>query len=147
MDYKAISQELKTAILYSGRHDGAVKRISEITGLGIRTIYNYLDGDIKMNLDFIKAATLATDGDPEIKKHLEPEGWALAKKIRVVAPIGKIEKELGDISIEASSFHALVRAAAADGKISPNERASIKKQSMEVLQQMEEVMLMVESQS
>ena len=143
MDIKAIAQDIKTTVLYSGRHDGAVIRIAELTGLSRRTVYDYFDGTIKMTLDFIKAAVIATDGDPEIKKHLEIPGWELVRKVTAVAPKSDLEKELGDVSISASMLHQKVRDAVGDGNISRNELAEIKKLAGDVSHQLAEVMAMV----
>jgi len=81
---RAMANEIKIAILYKEENDGAVKRIAALLGLKRRTVYDYLDGNIKINCRFLHAALIATDGDPDVRKFLEPEGWEL---VRSAAPI------------------------------------------------------------
>lgn len=79
MENDAIASELKLVLLYreDSRNEGAVTKIASILGLAKRTIYDYLDGRIKINLPFLHACVIATNGDPDIKKFLEPVGWML----------------------------------------------------------------------
>ena len=74
-----MAADVKTAVMYRGRDDGldAVAIIAEITGLQRPSVYSYLDGKTKMSVDFLHAAFLATNGDHDIGKYLEPEGWRL----------------------------------------------------------------------
>lgn len=77
-DWVEIAKDVKIAVLFredAGQNPVAV--ISEITGLKPRSVYGYLSGETKIDLDFLHAAHIATGGDHEIGKYLEPDGWRL----------------------------------------------------------------------
>ena len=79
-DCPEIASDLKTRLLYSDDIDnGAIGTIAEIMGISKRTVYATLDGEIKLSLDFLHAAVIATNGDPAICKYLEPNGFHLRK--------------------------------------------------------------------
>jgi len=107
MDLKTIAAELKVAILYKndGENEHAVPRIAKILGLKRRTIYDYLDGVIKVNLGFIHAAVIATDGDPDIRRFLEPEGWNLSKTCDVQPDKDSLAAECLDDLPTLADFH------------------------------------------
>ena len=121
MDNNAIASDLKAALLYRNENDGAVKEIAEIMNLSRRTVYDYLDGRIKINVSFLHAACLASNGDPDIKKFLEPKGWKLVPAAEGTVE-GNVEKELGDIHLAAAKVHETVREAVEDGRIDRVER-------------------------
>ena len=125
MNSKEIAQEVKICILFRDENDGALKRIAEILGLSRRTVYAYLDGEIKMSIDFLHAACIATDGDPDVKKFLEPDGWELSRKIFAASPTDDIERELGDVHVAAGTLHADVRKVISGGEILPADRSGI----------------------
>ena len=60
--------ELKIVCVYRPENKGAVRRIAQILGLSESTVYDYLEGRIKISPEFIKAVVIATDGDPGAKK-------------------------------------------------------------------------------
>jgi predicted transcriptional regulator len=79
-DFKEIVADLKATVLYSDEiEDGVVKRIAENMGVSKRTVYATLDGEIKLSLDFLHAAVIATHGHPKIAKYLVPEGYRLER--------------------------------------------------------------------
>ena len=75
-----IAAELKTRLLYADDSDpGAIDRIADIIGSSKRTVYAILDGEIKLPIDFLHAAVIATNGHPEVARFLEPDGFCLVK--------------------------------------------------------------------
>ncbi|WP_319525731.1 hypothetical protein [uncultured Desulfosarcina sp.] len=79
-DCPEIASDLKNRLLYSDDIDGsAIRTIAAIMGISKRTVYATLDGEIKLSLDFLHAAAIATDGDPAVCKYLEPDGFHLRK--------------------------------------------------------------------
>ncbi|WP_319410171.1 hypothetical protein [uncultured Desulfosarcina sp.] len=79
-DCPEIASDLKTRLLYSDDIDSSViPAIAEIMGTSKRTVYATLDGEIKLSLDFLHAAAIATNGDPAVCKYLEPDGFHLKK--------------------------------------------------------------------
>jgi rRNA maturation endonuclease Nob1 len=127
MNNKEIAAELKVALLYQDANDGAVRRIAEELGLNLRTIYDYLDCKIKPSIKFLHAAVKATDGDPAIKRILEPPGWKLVRAEDVLSPTSDWEKELSDIGIASSRLHLAVRKARQDNKIDRTEYSKIRR--------------------
>jgi hypothetical protein len=79
-DCPGIAADLQNQLLYSDDSDpAAIKTIADILGVEKRTVYATLDGQIKISLDFLHAATIATNGHPEVAKYLEPDGFHLRK--------------------------------------------------------------------
>ena len=79
-DCPEIASDLKNRLLYSDDVDsGAIRTIASIMGISKRTVYATLDGEIKLSLDFLHAAVIATDGDPAVCRYLEPDGFHLRK--------------------------------------------------------------------
>ncbi|WP_319408807.1 hypothetical protein [uncultured Desulfosarcina sp.] len=79
-DCPEIASDLKTRLLYSDDIDSSVTpAIADIMGISKRTVYATLDGEIKLSLDFLHAAVIATDGDPAVCRYLEPDGFHLRK--------------------------------------------------------------------
>jgi hypothetical protein len=117
-EMEAIAEELKVALLYSDRNTDSVKNISTLTGFTKRTVYGYLDGEIKITLNFIHAAVIATDGDPDIKKFLEPDGWRLIP-IDIPAPGRENlpEECLDDLAALAEFHEALINPASREKDI------------------------------
>ena len=70
-----IAAELKMVVLNRKEDGSTVKKIADILGLSQRTVYDYLDSRLKVNLKFIQACLIATNGDRDVKKFLCPEGW------------------------------------------------------------------------
>ena len=120
-----IAAELKAAVLFR-EYDNPVQKIADMLGLKNRTVYDYFDGNIKISLPFLHACLIVTDGDPDIKKYLCPEGWDLVPVIHS-ENVGDVEKECGNVHIAASELLMAIRAARSDGRITPNERAIIEK--------------------
>ena len=79
MNAEEIAAELKAACIYREGNEGAPQRVADILGLSRRTVYDVLDGRIRVSLAFIKAAFQATGGDPAITRLLAPEGWQLVR--------------------------------------------------------------------
>jgi len=123
MNDKEITNELKNALLFDSTiDDGVVTRIANITGFSKRTVYDYLDGKIRMSTAFLHAAVIASDGHPRVKSFLEPQGWMLTPKATVKScEAPDWEKEMGDVHIAAANLHGSLREALADGSISESE--------------------------
>ena len=126
MDNEAIAAELKAAIIYRTENRGAVRRIADRMGLSESTIYDYLEGRIKTSLEFIRAGVVATSGDPDVRKFLEPPGWSLTRS-DCEPQTQDVEREIGDVDIAVSGIRAAVRRAQEDGRISCVERSRIKR--------------------
>ena len=143
MNNSEIAQELKIALLYRDENDGAVKRIAGILGLARRTVYDYLDGNIKINLAFLHAAVIATNGDRDVKKFLEPQGWELTPNTGTANPAADIEREMGDVHVASGILHNEIRSAMEDGQISNNERARISKRITQLCAEIQDVSLAI----
>jgi len=127
-DIPAIVDDLKNRLIYSSDIDNqVVPRIAEILGVAKRTAYDVLDGRIKLSLDYLHAAVIATDGDPEIRKYLEPDGFIL-NKMPTCASTRNLESETTDIILAASTLIEHIRLATADGKITKPEKTQLTKQ-------------------
>lgn len=120
MTSQEYAQELKAIVLYREENAGAVEKIARELGLKSRTVYDYLDGVIKVSVDFIRACAKVT-ADPDVIKMLEPEGWKLFP-IQRRENTGDLEHEIGDVFIKAGMLHHEIRAALADKKITPIEQ-------------------------
>jgi len=139
MDNAALASELRRIITTRHENKGTVKTIADALGLAEVTIYDYLHGRIKISLDFIKAAAAATN-DPDIKKHLEPEGMTLVKNPDIKQTSGSILKELNDVYMAAAAIQETIQSAIEDGRITSGELSKIERthenlhlQSSEVL--------------
>jgi hypothetical protein len=105
---EVIAEETALVIKYSGRHDGAVKRIAQKMHLQPRTVYDIMECRIKPSLLYLHACCEATDGDPDIKKFLEPDGFQLVPKGVAVADKDTLAEEcLDDLPALAAYHHAL----------------------------------------
>jgi transcriptional regulator with XRE-family HTH domain len=86
---KQLAKMVKNRVLFSNDVPAdIVRRIADEMGLSKKTIYDYLSGRIRPDLDFLHALVVASDGDPVLKKILEPNGWIL-KRATVPTPSGK----------------------------------------------------------
>jgi hypothetical protein len=115
-----LTAELHRILTTKAENAGAVGRIARRRGLAESTVYDRLYGKIIIDLDFILDAFLATS-DPEIKAMLQPEGWVLVPAAGTGNATGDPEREVGDVSLALSALHGHLRAALADGRLSPNE--------------------------
>jgi hypothetical protein len=109
-DCPGIAEELKNRLLYSDDIDSsAINLIADIMGVQKRTVYATLDGEIKLSLDFLHAAVIATDGHPEITKYMEPDGFHIEKDRDQNIPdkATLAEECLDDVPALASFHHAL----------------------------------------
>lgn len=136
-----IAAEVKAAVLYRD-YDNPVQKIADMLGLKARTVYDYFDGNIKISLPFLHACLIVTGGDPDVKKFLCPEGWELVPS-GIEAPTTDIEKEMSDVYLAAADLQLQIRAAKADGKITPDERARIDQAMNNVRTQLSEVKSLV----
>jgi len=111
-DCPEISSDLKNRLLYSDDIDnGVIGKIAEIMGTSKRTVYATLDGDIKLSLDFLHAATVATNGDPAICKYLEPDGFHLKKNVENSIPDkATLAEECLDDLPSLARYHAVLSA-------------------------------------
>jgi len=109
-DCEIAAAEIKARVLYDdGIDNGIVVRIAGELGVNKQTIYDILDGRIKMSLDFLHALVMASSGDPLLKKYLEPEGYEL-RPVNQAAPDKKTlaEECLDDLPAAAAYHKALM---------------------------------------
>ena len=144
MDFEDIASEIHRIITGRKENKHAVKQLAEILGKSQQTVYDYLYGRIKINLDFIKAAVLATE-DPDIKKFLEPKGWVLYKKPELGKISKNFEKEAYDVFMAVSNLSRSIKASLEDGKIDAQELAELKRLRVEIAKQADEVILFAEN--
>jgi len=119
-----IATELKAAILYMDHDGDPVKEIARLMGLSRRTIYDYLDGKIKISLPFLHAATIATNGHPAIGRFLEPSGFRLVRD-EAADPQKHAEAELTDVVLAVGRTIEHVRSALEDKRLTAQERADL----------------------
>ena len=109
-DMKLISAQLKSELLYSdAAPNNVVTEIALRLGCARRTVYAILDGDIKLTLDFLHAAVLATNADPLIRQYLEPEGMRLIFETPPAPDQDSMEAECLDDYPKITRFHDLIR--------------------------------------
>ncbi len=143
MDLEAISSEVHRIITGRKENRQAVQKIAAILGKSQQTIYDCLYGRIKINLDFLKAAVQATE-DPDIKRYLEPEGWALYKKPESGKISSSFEKEINDVFLAVSHLSESIKEAIKDERIDNCELAQLRRLRVEIAKQTDEVMLLAE---
>jgi hypothetical protein len=109
-DITKIALDLKNRLLYSDDIDSSViQTIADVMGTSKRTVYATLDGEIKLSLDFLHAAAIATNGDPEVCKYLEPEGFRMKKSGQSIAPEkATLAEECLDDVPALARFHAVL---------------------------------------
>jgi hypothetical protein len=111
-DMAEVAAELKNILLYSERfsNTGVVGRIAKELGCAPRTVYAYMDDDgINMSLDFLHAAAIATDGDPEVCRFLEPSGFCLQKCDNSLAPDkDTVAEECHDDHVRLTRYHEIL---------------------------------------
>ena len=109
-DAEQMAADLKTLLVYSEHYpDTIVSRIAAELGVARRTVYDVLDGRIKVSLDFLHACVIATNGDPEVKKYLEPEGFELITSAASLGPVAdSCEAECVDDLPPMAAFHTVV---------------------------------------
>lgn len=114
-DCSGIADELKARLLYSSDIDSAaITTIADIMGVDKRTVYATLDGNIKLSLDFLHAAVIATNGHPEITKYLEPDGFRLVRDPEtIVSDKDTLAEECLDDLPALARFHAVLNDPAA----------------------------------
>jgi transcriptional regulator with XRE-family HTH domain len=122
-----IASELHGILTTRTENKGSIKEIAYALNLSEATVYSYLYGKIKMSLRFLHAAVEATNGDPDVKKFLEPRGWCLGRSTVALNPSKNWEKELGDIGIATGNLHTVVRESLRDGIIAPSEHVSVRR--------------------
>lgn len=143
MDNDVMASELHTAITCKNSNKGSVKKIAKTLGLEDRSVYDYLYGKIKISLDFLLAAVTATDGDPDIRKFLEPEGWRLQPERNCKAPTDNIEKEMLDVLVAISDLAEFARKAVLEKNLTPEVMTEIHKKAGNVMRQLSEVMNLI----
>ncbi|WP_054031217.1 hypothetical protein [Desulfatitalea tepidiphila] len=132
-DYRVIAAEIKAQLLYSNdSRPDAVQAIAAEMGIDNKTVYDYLDGRIKLSLDFLHALVLATDGDPAFKRYLEPDGWQLRRAGTIEPDKKTIFEEIVDNHPKITLLEQLlIEQTSATGKKSQLNR--IKKQLQAVV--------------
>lgn len=141
-----IAAELKLIAMNRKEDGSTVRKIAEVMGLSQRTVYDYLDNRLKVNLKFIQACLIATNGDHDVKRFLCPDGWDLVPTNHSPV-VGDIEKECGDVHIAVSELLITIRAAKADGKITPMERSRIERAIDAVRREINDVDVVIENDS
>jgi hypothetical protein len=111
-DCSEIASALKNRLLYSDDIDsGAIGTIAEIMGISKRTVYATLDGEIKLSLDFLHAAAIATNGDPAVCKYLEPDGFNLKRDSgKSIPDKATLAEECLDDLPSLARYHAVLSA-------------------------------------
>jgi hypothetical protein len=106
-DMKQIAADLKATLIYSDSISSCViDRIAEITGYSKRSVYAVLAGEIELTLDFLHACVVATDGDPEVRKYLEPDGFQLVRTFLAVSDKKTLAEECLDDVPMLAAYHA-----------------------------------------
>ena len=110
-DMMEVAAELKNLLLYSGNFKaGVIERIAGEIGYATRTVYSVLDGAIVLSLDFLHAAVIATDGDPEVSRYLVPDGFCLSKCAdQAVSDKLTLAEECLDDVPALAGFHAVLQ--------------------------------------
>lgn len=106
-DLKQIVSEIYARIMCDPAiGDDTVQKIADAMGRARPTIYSYFHGQSAPPfLDFLHACVLATDGDPEIRKYLEPDGFTLSKDAVLSPDKGTIAEECLDDVPELAKYH------------------------------------------
>jgi len=143
MDNDALSAELRRIL--TGRHRGAVKNIAGYLGISESTAYDYLNGRIRISTEFLQAAVIASDNDPEIIAFLIPKGYKLTPCDCEIPGTNNIQKEMSDIYRSASRLHETVDEALQDGKISSQELIEIINKAKAVQCETEQVLTLCKS--
>lgn len=77
-----------------------------------------MDGEIKLTLDFLHAAVLASNADPKIRQYLEPDGMTLSFDHPATPDKAGIEAEcLDDLPVVAAYHQSLMNPAAGEPDI------------------------------
>jgi transcriptional regulator with XRE-family HTH domain len=123
-----IAADLQNQLLYAEDSDpSAIKQIADIMGMEKRTVYSILSGKIKISLDFLHAATIATNGYPEVSKYLEPNGFCLKKiKSDIESDKGTVDGEAVDVTMALTKLVKTARDALVDDTLTTAERVRIK---------------------
>ncbi len=141
-----IAAELKLIAMNRKEDGSTVRKIAEVMGLSQRTVYDYLDNRLKVNLKFLQACLIATNGDHDVKKFLCPDGWDLVPTDHSPV-IGHSEKEHGDINIASAELLKIIRDAKADGKITPMEKSRIERGIDAIRRELNDINVAVENDS
>lgn len=108
-DYKVMAGEIKAQLLFNeNSRPDAVRRIADEMGIDKKTVYDYLDGRIKLSLDFLHALIIATDGDPIFRRYLEPEGWSLIRSTDIEPDKETLFEEIVDNHPKLTKFELLL---------------------------------------
>ena len=109
-DMEEIAADLQAVLLYDGAIDpGVISRIAAELGCKPRTVYSVLDGSIKISLDFLHAAVIATGGDAEARRYLEPEGFCLTPCESSIVPDKEtVSEECLDDLGKVYAFHQVL---------------------------------------
>lgn len=109
-DQKQIVSEIYSRIMCDPAiGDDTVQKIADAMGRKRPTIYSYFHGQSAPPfLDFLHACVLATDGDPEIRKYLEPDGFELVFLAAVSPDKGTMFEECFDDHPELVAYHKVL---------------------------------------
>jgi len=133
IDFREIAEQIKARVLFSDEiGPDFVPKVAQEMGIEKKTVYDYLDRRIKLNLDFLHAIVISSDGDPVLKSYLEPEGWSLRK----VAPPKLSERTLPEDLLSTHSELAKLERLLTKSfsRSSTNQFAAIEVQFMRVVQ-------------
>lgn len=109
-DYKGIIEQIKARVLYSDDIDSSavISSVADQMGIDKKTVYDYLDGRINLNLDFLHALVIASGGDSILKGYLEPEGYRLSSIIFSAPDKRTLPEEILDNHPEIIKFEQLL---------------------------------------
>ncbi len=93
-----ISNDIKGNVLYETSGEGLVSRLSQLLFKKPQTIYDYFKNKIKVSgkLWWHHALVIASDGHPDAKKYLEPEGYRLISTEKIVPDKLTLDEEIID---------------------------------------------------
>lgn len=138
-----IAREIHPAI--TGRHEnkGAVKRIASLIRLSEASVYAYMNQRTGMTLEFLHAAVIGTNGDPDVRKWLEPAGWGLLQEVFIEkGTIPDWEKEFGDVSIATAGFLSKFREKFEDGIIDSLDVVELLRMADKVRKEVDEIVVL-----
>jgi len=137
MQAEEIATEVELVLKYRSENSGIVECMARFMNRSKWTVYDYLNRriqwfkDIATGLTFLHAAVVATGGDPDIKKHLEPPGWKLVKDDLSVSDADTLEREILDNHPRTVAFEQAL--------LAPRENADRKARRRDLKQKLDAV--------
>ncbi|MCF8124489.1 MAG: hypothetical protein K9K34_18965 [Desulfarculaceae bacterium] len=108
------------------------------TGRAYATVHELATDGRKHKPVWLWRGAFVVSGDHRFKRELEPEGWELTRRGKAQPATSSLEREGTDAILEASRSVELVRAAVADGVVTPAEAAQLRAAGQGVVDQVRE---------